>query len=151
MIAVDYKGDIYPCVRYMESSLGQDAPPLIIGNVYDGIVQNSLCEQCVKQLKAVNRLTQSSDECINCRIAEGCSWCQAYNYQDSGGDVNHRATYICVMHQARSLANSYYYNRYYLQTNQKKRVKIWLEDDKALQIIPQEELALLKLLQYPIL
>jgi sulfatase maturation enzyme AslB (radical SAM superfamily) len=24
MIAVDYKGDIYPCIRYMESSLGDD-------------------------------------------------------------------------------------------------------------------------------
>lgn len=24
--------------------------------------------------------------------------CQAFNYEDSGGNVNHRATYICVMH-----------------------------------------------------
>jgi radical SAM protein with 4Fe4S-binding SPASM domain len=38
MIAVDYKGDIYPCIRYMESSLGNSAPPIIIGNVYDGIM-----------------------------------------------------------------------------------------------------------------
>ena len=150
MIAVDYKGDIFPCVRYMESSLGPDVPPLIIGNVEDGIATTALCQACIKNLQSVNRLTQSTEECLNCSIAEGCAWCQAYNYQDSGGDINHRATYICIMHKARALANSYYYNRYYLQTDQKQRMKIWLEDEKALEIIPVEELALLKLLQYPV-
>jgi hypothetical protein len=30
-------------------------------------------------------------------------------------------------------------------------MKIWLEDEKALQIIPEAELALLKLLQYPVI
>lgn len=151
MIAIDYKGDIYPCLRYMESSLGNDAPPLIIGNIKDGIAPTDICKNCITALKAVDRMSQSTDECINCRIAEGCAWCQAYNYQDSGGDFNKRATYICIMHQARALANSYYYNRIFLQTDQKQRMKIWLEDEKALQIIPEEELALLKLLQYPVI
>ena len=150
MIAVDYKGDIFPCLRYMESSLGNSVPPLLVGNVYDGIMTDAKCKACMKALKQVNRKTQSTEECFNCSIAEGCAWCQAYNYQDSGGDVNHRATYICVMHKARALANSYYWNRKYLQENQNKRMKIWLEDDKALEIIPPEELVLLKLLQYPI-
>lgn len=151
MIAVDYKGDIYPCVRYMESSLGTDVPPIIIGNVETGIAQTEVCKNCINTLKSVDRISQSTEECINCRIAEGCAWCQAYNYQASGGDINHRATYICIMHQARSLANTYYYNRLYLQTNQEQRMKIWLEDEKALQIISIEELALLKLLQYPVI
>ena len=151
MIAVDYKGDIYPCVRYMESSLGTDVPPIIIGNVETGIAQTEICKNCINTLKSVDRISQSTEECINCRIAEGCAWCQAYNYQASGGDINHRATYICIMHQARSLANTYYYNRLYLQTNQEQRMKIWLEDEKALQIISIEELALLKLLQYPVI
>lgn len=150
MIAVDYKGDIYPCIRYMESSLGTKTPPLIIGNIYDGIMQNEKCVNCVRALQAVDRITQSTEECINCSIAQGCAWCQAYNYQDSG-DFNHRATYICVMHQARALANSYYWNRYYLQNGENKRMKLWLEDERALQIIPIEELALLRLLQYPAL
>lgn len=148
MIAVDYKGDIYPCLRYMESSLGDSVPPIIIGNVETGISQNAQCANCIKALKAVNRLTQSTQECIECPIAQGCSWCQAYNYQDSG-DFNHRATYICIMHQARALANAYFWNRYYLQTGQDKRMKLWLGDEKALQIIPIEELALLRLMQYP--
>lgn len=150
MIALDYKGDIYPCLRYMESSLGTDVPPIIIGNVYDGIMQDAKCINCINALKAVNRITQSSQECLECPIARGCSWCQAYNYQDSG-DFNHRATYICEMHKARALANSYYWNRYYLQNNQNKRMKLWLEDDDALKIIPMEELILLRLLQYPAL
>ena len=98
MIALDWKGDIYPCIRYMESSLGDMVPPIKIGNIYDGIMKTSDCENCINKLKSVNRLTQSTEECINCRIAEGCAWCQAYNYQDSNGDINHRATYICVMH-----------------------------------------------------
>ncbi len=150
MIAVDYKGDIYPCLRYMESSLGNEVPPIIIGNVKTGIMQDAKCINCIKALQAVDRLSQSTEECINCSIAQGCSWCQAYNYQDSG-DFNHRATYICVMHQATALANSYYWNRYYLQNDQDNRMKLWLEDEKALKIIPVEELALLRLLQYPVL
>ena len=150
MIAVDYKGDIYPCLRYMESSLGNEVPPIIIGNVKTGIMQDAKCINCIKALQAVDRLSQSTEECINCSIAQGCSWCQAYNYQDSG-DFNHRATYICVMHQATALANSYYWNRYYLQNDQDNRMKLWLEDEKALKIIPIEELAFLRLLQYPVL
>ena len=106
MIALDWKGDIYPCIRYMESSLGDQIEPIIIGNVNDGIMTNAKCRNCINALKAVNRISQSTEECINCPIAEGCAWCQAYNYQDSGGDFNHRATYICIMHKARALANA---------------------------------------------
>ena len=150
MISVDYKGDIYPCIRYMESSLGNQVPPIIIGNVYDGILPNEKCKICAAMLKAVDRKSQSTEECYNCSIAQGCSWCQAYNYQDSGGDINHRAIYICLMHQARALANSYYWNLYFHHNNENKRMKLWLEDEKALKIIPEEELYLLKALQYPI-
>lgn len=147
MIAVDYKGDIYPCVRYMESSLGNSIPPIIIGNVNNGIMTEKKCIECAQCLQAVNRITQSTEECINCSIAQGCAWCQAYNYQDSG-DFNHRATYICLMHQARALANCYYWNQYYIQNNKDIRMKLYLEDEKALQIISNEELIILKLLQF---
>jgi sulfatase maturation enzyme AslB (radical SAM superfamily) len=50
MIAVDYKGDIYPCVRYMESSLGSDVAPIIIGNIETGIMQDAKCINCMKSL-----------------------------------------------------------------------------------------------------
>ena len=39
MLAFNPSGVAYPCLRYMESSLGEDRPPLIIGNV-DGLYQN---------------------------------------------------------------------------------------------------------------
>ena len=28
MLAINYKGELYPCIRFMESSLGKDAKPL---------------------------------------------------------------------------------------------------------------------------
>ena len=151
MISVDWKGDIYPCIRYMESSLGDEVPPIIIGNVFDGIMTDAKCKACINELKKVDRLSQSTEECINCKIADGCAWCQAYNYQDSGGDFNHRATYICDMHKATAMANSYHWNKIYLLNNEFYRMKLWLEDEKALEIIPKEELELLKLLQFPII
>lgn len=150
MLAIDWKGDIYPCIRYMESSLGDSVPPLIIGNINNGIAANKKCEECIKLLRSINRLTQSSEECIKCPVAEGCAWCQAYNYQDSGGNANHRATYICIMHKARALANCYYWNKKYKKNNELKRMKLWLPDEEALQIIDNKELQLLKDLQYPI-
>lgn len=149
MISIDWKGDIYPCIRYMESSLGNNIEPIIIGNITDGIMTNAKCRNCINELKAVNRINQSTEECINCLIADGCAWCQAYNYQDSG-DFHHRATYICVMHKARALANCYFWNLYYLKHNENKRFKLWLPDEECLKIITQEELDLLKALQYPI-
>ena len=149
MMAINWKGDIYPCLRYMESSLGPDIEPIKIGNVNTGIMTDAKCRDCINRLKQVNRLTQSTQECIECPIAEGCAWCQAYNYQDSG-DFNHRATYICCMHKARSLANVYFWNSYYRNHNENKRFKIWLPDEEALKIIDVDELKMLKELQAPI-
>jgi len=40
MLAMDYKGDLYPCLRYMESSIGQNQSPYIIGNINNGIGYN---------------------------------------------------------------------------------------------------------------
>ena len=150
MISIDWKGDIYPCIRYMESSLGNQVEPIIIGNVNTGMMVDAKCKNCINRLREVNRMTQSTQECIECPIAEGCAWCQAYNYQDSGGDFNKRATYICIMHKARALANCYYWNLKYWKNNENIRFKLWLPDEEALKIINKEELQLLKALQYPI-
>lgn len=151
MISVDWKGDIYPCIRYMESSLGPDLNPLIIGNVKTGIMTNAKCRNCVLALKSVNRISKSTQECINCSIAEGCADCIAYNYQDSGGDFNTRATYICIMHKARCLGNTYYWNKLYRKQNLKQRFKLYLPNEECLKIIDYNELQILKDLQYPII
>ena len=271
MISVDWRGDIYPCIRYMESSLGDDQPPLKIGNVYDGILQKQCEKDCVKCMKEVTRRSQSTDECWYCPIAKGCAWCfvadtkiltpdgevniqdlkpgdevldaegwtrkvkknfvrevndtvtiktanrtitctpdhpiainnllfrpalnitpgtkivtvdgleevlentdntdtvnvynlevdinptyiangvivhncSAYNYQVFG-TVNKRATFICVMHKARALANVYHWNKYYLENGIKKYFKNNVPDEWALKIISQEELDSLKQLE----
>lgn len=148
MISVDWKGDIYPCIRYMESSLGADQEPLIIGNVNDGIMVTEKQCNCVRCLQTIDRRSQSTDECFNCPIAEGCSWCTAYNYQVFG-TADKRATFICPMHKARSLANAYYWNLGFRITNQPKRFKLFIPEEWALEIIDKEEWELLKLLEKP--
>lgn len=148
MLAVDWKGDIYPCIRYMESSLGKELQPIIIGNVSHGLMQTEEEKQWVKKLRSLNRISQSTQECIDCKIAEGCAWCQAYNYQDSHGNLNKRATHICIMHQATALANYYYWNKYFQKHNLPYKMKIWLENERALQIINFIELYKLKKLQF---
>lgn len=110
MIAVDYKGDIYPCLRYMETSANSEIPSMIIGNLTDGI--NRKPEHCerVACMSCITRRSQSTDECFNCPISKGCGWCSAYNYEKFG-TMNKRATFICCMHKARVLANVYYWRR----------------------------------------
>lgn len=143
MLAMDYKGDLFPCLRYMESSLGKSAPPLIIGNVDRGIMTLPKEKQCVKCLKKIDRRTQSTDQCFYCPIAQGCSWCSAYNYQ-CFGTPDKRATYICIMHQARVLANVYYWNRVYRLAGNKKRFVDHVPDEWALKIVHPDELKMLK-------
>ena len=148
MIAIDYKGDIYPCLRYMESSLGNTVPPIIIGNVNRGILTTEQERYFAKTLQSINRINQSTEECLNCPVARGCAWCQAYNYQDSN-EFFHRATYICDMHKATALANSYYWNLFFLKHNIDEVFKIWLPDEDSLTLISQQELNFLKMLADP--
>lgn len=75
MIACDWDGMIYPCIRYMEMSLGDDQPKLPIGDVDDGLMQTEEHLKTVETLRKIDRRTQSTDECFYCPIAEGCSWC----------------------------------------------------------------------------
>lgn len=152
MLSVDPDGYLYPCIRYMESSLGDEREPLRIGHVDTGIAQCDKCRKCVDMLNAITRKTQSTDECFYCPIAAGCSWCSAYNYQVFG-TPDARATYICEMHKARSLANAYFWNTYYRkhniideETGRQKRFEIHCPDEWALNIISQEELDMLKAL-----
>ena len=109
MLAVDYKGDLYPCLRYMESSIGQNQPPYIIGNVNDGIGYNQQTKDMIAGLD-VTYQSQSPQECLDCPVSSECGWCSALNYQEFG-TINKRTTYTCLMHKARVLANYYYQNK----------------------------------------
>ena len=146
MLSIDWKGDMYPCIRYMESSLGEDQKAMIIGTLKDGILQTEQEKKYFDCLKCITRRSQSTDECFYCPIGEGCSWCTAYNYQVFG-TPDKRATYICIMHKARALANAYYWNKYYRITEPNKRFKIHIPKEWALEIIDEDEWKLLKFLE----
>lgn len=109
MLAVDYKGDLYPCLRYMESSIGQNQSPYIIGNVNNGIGYNQQTKDMIAGLDVTYK-SQSPQECIDCPVSSECGWCSALNYQEFG-TINKRTTYTCLMHKARVLANYYYQNK----------------------------------------
>lgn len=104
MLAVDAKGDFYPCVRFMDFSL-VNQPGLIIGNTKDGIDDSKL-----EPFRRLTRSCQSTKECMECQVSSGCAWCQGFNYDDSG-TLAHRATYICRMHKARARANKRFWSR----------------------------------------
>lgn len=142
MLALGTDGKIFPCIRYMGASLGNTREELDCGSLDKGIDYNMLKDM----EKTITRRSQSTDECYYCPIAQFCSWCSAYNYQVFG-TPNKRATFICVMHKARSLGNVYYWNRVYKKHNIQDRFKRWLSDDESLKIIDQDELDLLNSLE----
>ncbi|WP_310603534.1 radical SAM peptide maturase, CXXX-repeat target family [Anaerosporobacter sp.] len=143
MLSCDPDGYLYPCIRYMESSLGCKVKPMRIGNVDDGIAQNEEYTQVIKCLRCINRRTQSTDECFYCPIGNGCAWCSAYNYQETG-TPDKRVTYICEMHKARTLANAYYWSKFYEKNNEQKTFAFYIPDEWSLKIIDNDELDMLK-------
>ena len=138
MLAFDSNGIMYPCIRYMASSLGNDQPPLIIGDLDTGLYGTPEAQEIRKDFYSITRRSQSTDECFHCSIATGCSWCSAWNYQKNGSS-NIRATAICIMHQARSLANVYFWNKYYRLYRREKRMPIYLDQKKAIDIVGEDE------------
>ena len=142
MLSCDPDGYYYPCIRYMESSLGDDVPAMRIGHVDTGIASKPEEVQRIKCLNCINRKTQSTEECFYCPIAEGCSWCSAYNYQEFG-TPDKRATYICEMHKARALANAYYYGKYFADKDFNQH-SLYVPEEWALKILPQEEWDMIK-------
>ena len=143
MLSIDPQGRLFPCIRYMESSLGNDQVPYHIGTVWDGIGNDELTAQRIKCMSCITRRTESTDECFYCPIAEGCAECSAYNYQVNG-TPDSRVTYICCMHKARVMANCYYWNTWYRKNNMPDRFELHIPDEWALEIIDEEELQMLK-------
>lgn len=137
MLAFDPDGVAYPCLRFMESSLGNDVPPIVVGSV-DGIFDTEEHKHTADCLSCITRRSQSTDECWNCPIGSGCAWCTAWNYQ-LYGTPDKRCTRICSMHKARSLANVYYWNKYYRKNNMDKHFEMHLPKEEALKFITEEE------------
>lgn len=138
MLACDPDGYLYPCIRYMESSLGSTRKPFRIGDIHNGLGMKECDKKCIDCLDSINRRTESTDECFYCPIAEGCSWCSAYNYQENG-TPDKRVTYSCDMHKARSLANVYFWNKYFIKHGIGSVFKMHCPKEWALEIISEDE------------
>jgi uncharacterized protein len=105
MLAIDSKGNFYPCHRFTPPSLNsrQGIP---VGNCFEGIDTNRL-----RPFLSLDRVTQSPEECMQCNVASGCAWCQGFNYDSAGSPtIFERATFLCRMHKARVRANNYYWH-----------------------------------------
>lgn len=108
MLAVDAAGYFYPCTRFAQYSL-REKQAWIIGNIHDGIDNNKL-----RPFLTLDRCTQSTQECIDCEVADGCAWCQGENFDAAETHtVFQRSTAICAMHKAHVRANNYYWNKLY--------------------------------------
>ena len=119
MLAIDAVGNFYPCTRFAQYSL-REKKALTIGDIHIGINKNKL-----RQFMALDRCTQSKQECIDCEVAEGCAWCQGENYDAADTPtIYQRSTAICKMHKARVRANNYYWNKLFR--------KLELEDQQEL-------------------
>lgn len=105
MITIDYKGDIYPCIRYTAFTLN-NSEEYKIGNIKTGINYD-----LIRPFENLTLRVQSKDECINCDVAVGCSWCSGFNYDDSNGEtLFHRAINNCLMHKANVRAVEYFWD-----------------------------------------
>ena len=138
MLAMDPDGYLYPCLRYMESSVGTECVPMRLGHVDTGIAATKEEQQRIKCLKCITRRSQSTDECFNCPIATGCGWCSAFNYQ-TFGTVDKRATFRCCMHKAEALANVYFWNKYYQRIGSTEKFEMHCPKEWAVPIIGEEE------------
>lgn len=143
MLALDWKGDLFPCVRYMDNAICGKQPPYTIGNVDHGIMQTDEEIQRIECFECITRRSQSTDECWNCPIAKGCAWCSGYNYEVFG-TPNKRATFICVMHKARVLSIAYLWNNWYRCKNSSQRYSLTIPQDWAEEIIGHDEYEKLK-------
>jgi len=129
MLAIGTDGRLFPCIRFMGYSLqNKSLPEFEIGNIDKGI-ELEADNKYLKCLSCINRKSQSTDECYNCKVASGCAWCTGYNY-DKFGDPNKRATFICWQHKARILANEYYWNKIYELGNSTERFALNLSEEE---------------------
>jgi len=122
MLAIDCRGDFFPCVRFYDMSL-TNRTGRKIGDIYTGIDRDRL-----RPFQALTLRTQSPESCISCEVGKGCAWCSGCNYDNADSDtIFQRATFICRMHKANARANEYFWRRYAETTgrvSEKERLRV---------------------------
>jgi uncharacterized protein len=141
MLAIAPDGKCFPCIRFMKYSLSENRQEQSIGDIYKGLdrVEDN---EWLNQLKNITMSSQCAYEdnkkCLTCPISKGCSLCTGYNY-DKFGDPNHKATFICETHQARVMANYYYWSKLHDLLGLKRNFKLNIPKEWALKIITEEQ------------
>lgn len=106
MAAVDCKGNLYPCIRFLDfCSDGSDMPTLKCGDICNGIDQHTLDLFKHLTIDIVN-----DDECKTCAVASGCFACAGNNYNYANPHtIFTRTKFHCKMHKAQARANEYFW------------------------------------------
>ena len=106
MLAIDCKGNLFPCIRFYDFSLN-NRKSISIGDIDTGIDKDK-----VRPFELLSAKAQSPEECINCKVATGCAWCTGGNYDCADTDtIYQRAIFICKMHKATVRATEYFWNK----------------------------------------
>lgn len=140
MLAIRPNGDIYPCIRYMPSSVGNNVKDLKMGNVHDGMVGREENSDVLKILDSITRRSSTNDICYNCPIASSCMSCIALGHTVYGTPEK-RTTFTCDMVKAEHLANVYFWNKL-LSAHPEYKLKVRevkIPKENVLQIITQAE------------
>ncbi|WP_242656478.1 radical SAM peptide maturase, CXXX-repeat target family [Ruminiclostridium hungatei] len=107
MLAIDCKGNFFPCIRFYDFSLNNRKGP-VIGDIHKGIDSDRIRPFLGLTLKA-----QSRAECVDCEVASGCGWCQGCNYDlAETATIYQRATYLCKIHKATVRSCEYFWNSF---------------------------------------
>lgn len=141
LICFTPNGKAYPCIRFTPTSLGFETNDFCIGD-YNSIFEEDK-KELYNYLKIITSRSQQDDECLNCPIASGCGWCNAYCYK-LYGTIEKRTKGNCKFHQARILANYYYQNKRSILFKDFPPLEISIPEEWALQIISKEEFNHLK-------
>jgi len=144
MLAIGPDGRCFPCIRFMKYALGEPGrKEQPIGDIWNGL-DNKEDNKWLKKLTEITATSQCQYEdnkkCLDCEIATGCALCTGYNY-DKFGTPNHKATFICDMHKARVLANTYFWNKLYKKLNidNKCIFNLNIRKELALEILTEKE------------
>lgn len=139
MLSFAPDGNAYPCIRYAPISVGKEkASAMCLGNCYTGLYSTQCQKDTKKMLDSITRESQSTKECFECPIAQGCGGCSGYNYE-CFGTPDHRSTNICYAHKGRVLGCYYYANKRYLEIGDVNPCAIYMPYNEVVDIIGEHD------------
>ena len=117
MLALRPNGQFYPCIRFMPTSVGEDAPDLCMGSVQDGMHGRDSDSEVLRLLDSCSRRSSMNDMCYECPIGNSCFCCVGLSHTIHH-TPNKNVTFVCIQKIAEALANVYYWNNLLLKCPQ---------------------------------